>query len=267
MLFGVDRSIVSNWRFEYKYRITVALYLRLRAGLTPYMQPDRYTDMAPGGRYYLRSLYFDTADYRAYHEKMGGDFGRTKLRLRSYSRSLSPGGVIRAELKTRRGTPIEKFGALVTPGDYEAYMKSRHWPETDNPVLTEFSRLVRLRELSPKLIVEYQREALTPRGREDVRVTFDFDVRSTSARTLFPDRGFWRHHHRDEVIFEVKCRNSIPDWLAQLIKQHGLKPVANSKYTRAVEVCRHDVVTPMWTQGYVAGASRQALGARSTRLL
>lgn len=251
MLFGVDRSIVSNWRFEYKYRIPYTRYLRLRAGLTPYMVPDHFTGISQEGRYYLRSLYFDTADYRAYHEKMGGDFGRTKLRIRSYDRGLSADSVIRVELKTRRGTPMEKFSAFVTPGDYEAYMKSRHWPETDNPVLTEFTRLVRLRELSPKLIVEYYREALVPRGRDDVRVTFDFDVRSTSARTLFPDRSFWRHHHRDEVIFEVKCRNSIPDWLAQFIKQHGIKPVANSKYTRAVEVCRNDVVSPMWTQGFV----------------
>jgi hypothetical protein len=251
MLFGVDRSIVSNWRFEYKYRIPYAKYLQLRAGLTPYVVPDHYAEISPKGRYYLRSLYYDTADYRAYHEKMGGDFGRTKLRIRSYDRTLTAQSVIRAELKTRRGTPMEKFSAFVSPQDYEHYMSSKRWDDEENPVLVEFARLVRLRELSPKLVVEYCREGLVPRSRDDVRVTFDFDVRSTSATTLFPTRSFWRHHHRDEVIFEVKCRKDIPHWLAQIIKQHGIKPVANSKYTRAVEVCRNDVVTPMWTQGFV----------------
>src|SRR5690606_10012800 len=115
--------------------------------------------------------------------------------------------VVRVELKTRRGSPMEKFSAFVTPADYASYLVSRHWQDEANPVLTEFTRLVRLRELSPKLIVEYYREALVPRSRDDVRVTFDFDVRSTTAKTLFPGRSFWRHHHRDEVIFEVKCRN------------------------------------------------------------
>ena len=251
MLFRVNRAIESNWRFEYKYRLPLQRYEQLRNSLVPYAEPDLYTIRSGKGAYYLRSLYFDTTDYRAYHEKMGGDFGRTKLRIRSYGREFSANSIIRAEIKTRRGTPMEKFSTFVSAGAYSEFMATRQWPDADNPILTEFSRLVLLRELRPKLIVEYDREGLISRARDDIRLTFDLKVRSTSADELFPGQRFWQDHHRHEFIFEVKCRNKMPDWLVGIIKQHGIKPVANSKYTRAVEVCRHDVVIPMWTQGFV----------------
>ena len=251
MLFLKSRDVTGNWRFEYKYKLPLALYRQVRHSLVPYTEPDDYTRAAIGKAYLVRSLYYDTDDFRAYHEKIGGDYGRTKLRIRTYGSELSGDSVIRVELKTRRGPPMEKFSTFVSADSYAAFMQTRHWPEIGNAVLAEFERLVHLRALRPKLLVEYSREGLKPRSREDLRITFDHRVQSASATSLFPDHIYLRDHHRHETILEVKCRNEQPTWLAKLIKLHGLKPMANSKYTRGIEISRHDVVTPMWTQGYL----------------
>jgi hypothetical protein len=222
----------------------------MRNALVPYMVSDEFSTATPSGTYLVRSLYYDTYDYQAYHEKMGGDYGRIKIRIRSYSKTMADDTPIRVELKTRRGTAMEKFSSFVPASYYTAFMDTHHWPGQDSPVLTEFERLYHLRILRPKLLVEYQREGLKTRGHEDLRITFDRHVHSAASDSLFPKSCFFRPHNPAEIIMEIKCRNQQPDWLLRLIRRHGLKWVANSKYVRGIEVSRPDAVTPMWSQGY-----------------
>lgn len=241
----------GNWRFEFKYVLPLSLYRQVRSALVPYTEPDEYTRKSPSGAYSVRSLYYDTADFQAYHEKMGGDYGRTKIRIRTYSTSLSEKGPVRVELKTRRGTPMEKFSTFVSLESCLAFLQTKHWPEPNDPVLIEFERLVHFRAMRPKLLVDYEREGLMPRSREAIRITFDRRVRSASSSSLFPERAFFRAHDSDSLVLEIKCRHDQPLWLTALIKQYGLKPEAHSKYTRGIEISRPDVVTPMWSQGIV----------------
>jgi hypothetical protein len=251
LLLPWKRPVEGLWRFELKYRISHWQYRQVRNAIVPYMEPDEFSLADPSGFYLVRSLYFDTYNYQAYHEKMGGDFGRIKIRIRSYSNTMTENIPLRVELKTRRGTAMEKFSSFVPAFYYSQFMKTHHWPSYDSPVLTEFERLFHLRSLQPKLLVEYRREGLLPRGREDLRITFDHKVHSASSASLFPEKPFFRTHDNNEIIMEVKCRTAQPAWLSRLIQQQGLKWVANSKYTRGIEVSRPDAVTPMWSQGYI----------------
>lgn len=231
------------WRFEIKYRISPAQYYAVKSAMLPYMEPDFYTRRSRG-RYLVRSLYFDTNVYQAYEEKIAGDFRRIKLRLRSYS-DAADGTPVRVELKTRRGPVMEKHRCFVEPSDCAHFLKEWHWPApTDDPVLVEFERLVHLRVQRPKVLVEYRREGLRARSRDDLRITFDHNVRSAGATSIFPEHPFFRDHHRHQVIMEVKFRFDYPVWLTALVKRYGLKIVANSKYARAVEVAQPDVVVP-----------------------
>ncbi len=246
MAFSFKRQYRADWRFELKYRMTPMQYHRVKSALLPYMESDSYTEKSHTGRYLVRSLYFDTSRYQSYHEKMEGDYGRIKARIRSYSSTDEGGTPLRVELKTRRGSAMEKHSCFVTASDCAHFLKDWHWPVLDNLVLIEFERLLHLRALRPKVLVEYEREGLRTRSRDDLRITFDHEVRSASASAVFPERPFFRAHHRHVVIMEIKCRLQQPAWLTALVKDHGLKFVANSKYTRAIEVARPDVVTPSW---------------------
>ncbi len=239
------RDVIQEvpWRFEYKYQLSRLQYYQLRNNLIPYCETDPYTKNAANNRYLVRSLYFDNDQFQAYHEKIEGNFGRIKCRIRTYEEKLDKETVLRAELKNRWGESIEKYSTFIKPSDYERFMEKRHWNIND-PVLQEFERIYYLRAMKPKVMVEYFREGYNPRDREDVRITLDHDVRSCYTDTLFPEANLYKYHHYHLVILEIKCRTKQPAWLSKIVRNHGLKYIANSKYTQGVEAVRPDLLSP-----------------------
>lgn len=228
-------------RFEFKYRISYFEYLRLRAAIVPHMSADPYARQAPGGRYFVRSLYFDTLNRRVYDEKLAGDTDRVKYRLRAYHPDPDQASVVKVELKVRRGESLAKYATGVPVEQARAFLRERNWAVPDNPVLVEFDRNLHSKGLVPTVLIDYLREGYESRYRDGIRLTFDHQVQSTHATELFPSRTpFFRIHHPHEVVLEIKCRDYSPRWLASLVQAHGLRLVANSKYTQAVEAARHD---------------------------
>lgn len=238
---------IGDWRFEYKYRLSPAQYYQVRAAIRPYMKPDNYTLAAPRQQYMVRSLYFDSADLRAYQEKVDGDCDRIKLRIRTYASALRDNPDIRVEMKARKGMSMEKHGSFISPAQYETFMRSRHFPSNTDPVLIEFERYVHLKDLNPLIIVEYRREGFTARAQQGLRMTFDHQVKSACSSTLFPEAPIFRAHQRGIIIFEIKCDKSQPHWMRQLVQTHGLRIMANSKFVQGIEVARPELVRPSWS--------------------
>ncbi|MBN2434557.1 MAG: polyphosphate polymerase domain-containing protein [Spirochaetes bacterium] len=232
------------WRFELKYRISYFDYYKIRSALAPYMKKDFFTLKEPDEKYLVRSLYYDTYDYKAYDEKMSGDCDRIKFRLRTYSDTYSDDVKVRAELKVRRGNAMEKFTAFVKGSDYRCFMHNGLW-NVKNPVLDEYARYVYMRELKPQILIQYFREGFEERARGGLRITFDHNVQSIQSDTLFPEKNaFLRHHMPHTVVLEIKCRNERPQWLRSLVRDHGLKIIANSKFTQGIQASRHDLYHP-----------------------
>jgi SPX domain protein involved in polyphosphate accumulation len=244
MLLPRNKDQAIPWRFEYKYRLNIEQYYRLESELVQYMEPDQFTRLSPQGRYLVRSLYYDNDIYQAYYEKIEGNFGRIKSRIRTYSAEQNEKSVIRVELKNRWGEAIEKYSAFITLDEYCEFMKYRHWSRLENPVLQEFERIYYLRALQPKVLVEYKREGFKPRNRDDLRITLDHDVQSCLAGDLFPEAALFKNHHHKIIILEIKCRSNQPAWVSRLVRRHGLHYVANSKYTQGIEAVRPDLISP-----------------------
>ncbi len=243
----VPREIITSQRLESKYRITRLQYYKIKNALVPYMQIDEFTNAVPSKKYLVRSLYFDTHDYQAYYEKVSGNCDRVKFRIRTYVDSMEGNPTIRVELKVRKGVLMEKYGYFVPVSDYCEFMKRWHWPLENNPVLDEFERNLHLKNLRPKILVEYFREGFQPRDKRNLRITFDHQVHSACSTTLFPEDIFFRPHHPQMIVLEIKHHDKHPDWLKAIIKQYSLKIVANSKYSQGIEVARPDLVTPAWS--------------------
>lgn len=245
---ALEKYAAENlWRYELKYRINLWQYNQVRLALAPYMKKDKYTFRAPHQKYLVRSLYYDSPDYMSYKEKVDGNFGRIKMRLRTYTDNPEERGPVRAELKTRRGNTMVKYWTFVTADECEEFINTKHWPNTQNPVLSEYERLVHVRNQGPKVLIEYHREGYEPRDKSGYRVTFDHGVRSFAAAQLYPARPHWRDHYSNYVIMEVKCRNQRPPMLVNLMLRYGLKYTANSKYVQGIELACPDVTTPAWS--------------------
>lgn len=239
-----DSMVDADSRFELKYRLTYFQYLKIRNAIRPYMVMDTYTRGAPNSRYLVRSLYFDTGDYQAYEQKMSGDCDRVKFRLRTYGIEDTERNPVRVELKLRQGNRMVKKSVFVPGDEYRYFIRHRHWRDLHNPVTTEFERQTLTKGLSPVVLIEYEREGYQTRLNSGVRVTFDHDVRSAHARTLFPERPFFQVLMPKSVILEIKFKNNLPGWLNGLVRSQGLKVIANSKYTQGLQVARHNLHHP-----------------------
>ena len=244
-----QQEIITSRRFESKYKISRQQYYQIRNALVPYMRFDPFTRAASENKYLVRSLYFDTPDYQAYFEKISGDCNRVKFRIRTYIETIESNPTIRVELKVRKGVMMEKYGYFVAASQYQEFMNEWHWSMENIPVLDEFERNLHLKQLQPKILVEYFREGFQSRSREDIRITLDHKVRSAFSTSLFPKKSFFRLHHPHVIILEIKHYEKQPDWLRNIVQQHSLKVVANSKYAQGIEVARPDLVTPSWSNG------------------
>lgn len=235
-------EIVNYWRYELKYRLTYQQYQQVKSALYPYVQIDSYTAAVPSRKYLVRSLYFDSPDYQAYNEKLGGNHSRYKFRIRTYSNTMENGAVVRVEAKLRNGGKTEKHGALISVMAYCDFMRHYHWECEPNPVLIEFERSVHARILRPKVLVQYEREGFRARDKEDIRITFDHHVSSAVSKSLFPIHAFFRQHFPHQIILEIKHRDQQPDWLKSIVQDHSLKIESNSKYCQGIEITQLDLV-------------------------
>jgi len=246
-LFTELAYLGTDWRFEYKYRLSFALYMKIKAFITPYMRMDDYTLAAPRRRYLVRSLYLDSDQFTNYIEKIHGDSDRVKLRIRTYTAAPIESSPLRAEFKARRGIAVEKHSTWITLADYQSFLSTSHWLEHHDPVLVEFERYVHMKNLHPKIIVEYHREGYRARSKDNLRITFDHQVHSAHAEQLFPAHPFFHDHHPGKIVLEIKCNDKQPPWLRHLVENNGLRPCTNSKYIQGISVARRDVVTPSWS--------------------
>ena len=92
-----NRMVLFNRR-EIKYLVDRTTRTALTEDLKALMRPDSYSQ--EGGRYYVRSLYFDTDQYLAYHEKLAGAAIRHKLRIRAYGINPRDSTYVRLEVKS-----------------------------------------------------------------------------------------------------------------------------------------------------------------------
>jgi len=238
-----------NWRFEYKYQLTIAQYLAVKLALYPHMYADEYTLTGNRNKYFVRSLYFDSVKFNAFHEKADGNSERLKLRIRTYDDEPLNVKILKVEIKVRKNVTTEKYVAAIGLSDYKYFMQYKHWPDSlsYNPVLEEFERYFHLKTQMPTVLVQYDREGFKSRNREELRITFDHHVSSGKSNQLYPECPIFREHHPGWIILEIKCNKMQSNWLHKLVKDHGLRIVSNSKYVQGMMLSFPSIVTPSWS--------------------
>jgi hypothetical protein len=226
-------------RLELKYVLDRTTRTALARNLAALMHPDPHADS--DGVYLVRSLYFDTPDYMAYHEKLSGASMRHKLRVRVYGKDPSQTRYVRLEIKSRYVNAVHKIAVDVPREEYndiERALKQRVLPPTrllNNSDLQEILRLQRQYNMEPKVIVQYRRQALERKEISRVRVSFDDELLATRHLELLgPLRGARRLLQLGHAVFEIKVDGTLPYWLHALISKYNLQSEAVSKYCYAV---------------------------------
>ena len=103
-----------HYRHEWKHELNYMDLLTIRQRLRAVMEPDPH---AVGGKYLIRSLYFDNPDDKALREKVDGVNMREKFRIRYYNGDPS---VIHLEKKSKRNGLGTKYSASLTGEEAQA---------------------------------------------------------------------------------------------------------------------------------------------------
>ena len=217
-----------NYRHEWKHEISYCDLLSIRARLRAVMRPDPH---AKDGRYLIRSLYFDTQGDKALREKTDGVNRREKFRIRYYN--LDP-SVIHLEKKSRLNELGTKFSANLTMEQTQAIVEGElGWMlQTDAPLVRELYCKMKYQGLRPRTIVDYTREPFIY-GPGNVRVTFDYDIRTGLANTDFLNPRCVTVPAGDApIILEVKWDAFLPTVIRDAVQTPGCRAGAFSKYAQ-----------------------------------
>ena len=217
-----------RYRHEWKHEISYADLLAIRQRLRAVAESDPH---AQGGRYLIRSLYFDNLDDKALREKIDGVNLREKFRIRYYNGDTS---VIHLEKKSRRAGLGTKFSAALSREEAQRIVDGDpDWMmDSGRPLVQELYCKMRWQGLRPKVIVEYTREPFIYRP-GNVRVTFDYDIRTGLSCTDFLNPNCVTIPAGDApILLEVKWDAFLPNIIRDAVQTPGRHAEAFSKYAQ-----------------------------------
>lgn len=220
----------KQYRHELKYVISEGEHKLLSMRIKGCLRQDYHASIN-GGEYMIRSLYFDDPFDTALWEKSNGVGSRDKFRIRIYNLSDS---AIKLERKHKEGQYIKKDSVSISRADCEAIVRGNLECLKNNPspFAMQFYGIFKANHLQPKVLVDYVREPYVFPA-EDVRITFDKDVRTAMRCTdLFNPHvvtyPVW--DLRNCMILEVKFNESLPQYVQQLLTLGAAERTAASKY-------------------------------------
>ena len=217
-----------HYRHEWKHELNYLDLLTIRQRLRAVMEPDPH---AVGGKYLIRSLYFDNPDDKALREKVDGVNMREKFRIRYYNGDPS---VIHLEKKSKRNGLGTKYSASLTGEEAQAIVDGDlDWMmDSGRPLVQELYCKMRYQRLRPKTIVDYTREPFIYRP-GNVRVTFDYNIRTGMSCTDFLNPHCITIPAGDSpILLEVKWDEYLPEIIRAAVQTPGRRESAFSKYAQ-----------------------------------
>ena len=106
-------------------------------------------------------------------------------------------------------------------------------------VIEQIEYLLSVHSLVPKLNVSYMRRAFMGRYEDDLRVTFDTNLKCSRHNDELNQKYMI---HPSYAVMEIKADERVPMWLIRVIQKYNLEANRVSKYCLGVETL-FDVIT------------------------
>jgi len=234
-------------RYERKYFVPNERLDDLRARLKPFVNPDVHTKVGASGlsQYTVRSIYYDTPFMEYYYEKKEGLEFRNKFRIRGYD-NLTDSSIVFLEIKRKLSNRIGKHRAilkysdlksLLTTGNTEAYITGPKFPKAIKDA-NKFLFFYYSKSLKPVNLVVYDREAYHGKFDDEVRITFDKNVRTSIYPTI--DELFSEDRLKlvtpGYFVLEIKYYHIMPTWARSIVEEFSLQLEAISKYSSGLDI-------------------------------
>ena len=224
-------------RYEFKYLIPRELLSVVESEIALRMERDHHS--RENGIYFVRSHYFDSPDYCCYHEKIDGHCHRQKFRLRTYNPGTEFIPPVFLELKGRDEAIVYKH-RLVVPHEQIAGKLSSGTSTLADFILSlpnlngtgrKFVFDVFRKQLSPSVVVDYERAAFENPSNPDFRATIDKNIIAFRADKNGIPAGPGFELCAENSVLELKFRYHLPYWMHRMIQFHDFRRISFSKFS------------------------------------
>lgn len=218
----------KKYRHEQKYLCKQGELINIENSIKSIMQKDIHADN--GGKYNIRSVYFDDYWDSCYFDNENGVNPREKFRIRIYNYSKE---LIKLELKRKENGKTYKESCLLDYDICNRIIQAKKIPyiEGADPLYVKLYHAYETRRMIPKVIVEYERKVYVYKY-GNVRITFDEKISSSEKI----DQLFQMQIAKRPImpmglcVLEVKYNEFLPDIIYRSLQKGYLRETTFSKY-------------------------------------
>ncbi|MFZ5950470.1 MAG: polyphosphate polymerase domain-containing protein [Candidatus Rifleibacteriota bacterium] len=213
--------------FEKKFLVPTARVHELKKFLSSFTVFD---SNGCAGKYEVLTLYFDSADYKCFYDKLNGEYSRFKLRLRQY-RNLEKQSWHdpHFELKMKTGDLTSKRRESAGSVDQDFFSENSHFKYIFDSQTAGFK---------PVAALYYQRHAWHFPQITGMRITFDSNIAAISAPMFQAAEklNFEELARRQNwpMILEIKSYTAIPEFLLHELNRIEAELCSFSKYANGI---------------------------------
>ena len=219
-------------RKETKYLLSSEQFQPFLGALQQRMKIDEY------GQHTILSLYYDTDDFRFIRHSMDKPKYKEKFRIRSYS-VPSQDSLVFLEIKKKVNGIVYKRRVPLSYSDYQSWIRSGEFPTTIQPlqIAAEIRWLFKQNhDLSPRVLIAYDRLSLFASEDSEFRVTFDQNIRYRENNLTLSEGSYGQLIAPEiGVLMKVKAMGAYPLWFVEQLNQYGVRKASFSKYTQTYQ--------------------------------
>lgn len=223
-------------RYENKYFVSEKILEDFQGRLSEYMELDAYNQSHD--TYSITNIYYDTPDNYLIRTSLAKPSYKEKLRLRSYGVPELDSQVY-IEIKKKFNGLVNKRRSSITLSDAYSLIKTgkmtdptpRNGVSMNRQVIREIEYFLSRHEVSPAVYLAYDRKAYFGIAHEDVRISFDTNIRTRRYDLKLESGSHGQKLVEDGIwLMEIKVANNMPLWLTRLLSEFEIYPVSFSKY-------------------------------------
>ncbi len=209
-------------RVEEKYLLSEKEYKILKKRMNKYLKKDIYD------KYTICSVYFDNDNHDSIINSLEKPIYKEKVRIRSYG-VIDEVGYLYLELKKKYNGIVSKRRIKMNLKELDEYLNNNL--EINNQILKEIDYVIKKFNMKPSIFIAYDRESFVGISEENLRITFDSNLRSRNNDLVLNRNDSGKLFFKDNTyIMEIKTLDSIPIWLSKILSELSIYPKSFSKY-------------------------------------
>lgn len=215
-------------RYELKYMLTTKQKEKVLDSMQEHMTLDKY------GRTTIRNLYYDTDTYLLIRRSIEKPLYKEKIRIRSYSRTMSDSTVF-VELKKKYKHVVYKRRISMPNNEATEWLSGVKQGVNNTQISEEIDYFMQLYgTLKPTVFLSYEREAYYCNNGSDFRVTFDDNILCRDNDLSLESDVYGKYIlPKGMVLMEIKCSGGVPLWMTQVLSRERIFKTPFSKYGTA----------------------------------